>query len=231
MGGCRAVSAVTRGHCEPAASRPRGSEKLGDPRRPGSRGPGSQPYGGENGRMSPAWGQVASHGHSGGGCVVAPVAGGWLGWGDRSTVSWGTGGTVEVARGDGSEARPGDTAMGRAPGPRYFSWWHLWLPPGMLRPTRAHRAMSGLGLCVLLRALLLPSSAQYGPISTHFGTVQAQFNSFQPGSGRALGARRAVALTLLPLSTSHSIHPLPALIFHGFHQIDFFQCHFMAGGL
>lgn len=40
-----------------------------------------------------------------------------------------------------------------------------------------------------------------------------------------------MVLTLLPLSISYSIHPLQALIFHGFHQIDFFQCHFMAGGL
>lgn len=67
-------------------------------------------------------------------------------------------------------------------------------------------------------------SAQFRPSSTHFSPVQ-------PTSGPALGGRWAVVLTLLPLSISHGIHPLPALIFHGFHQIDFFQCHFMAGGL
>lgn len=80
----------------------RGSEKLGDTKRPGRREPGSRHHGGNSGRMSPAWGHVAPHGHDGGGYVVClQQVSGW-GGGDCSTVSWGAGGALEVDWGDGS---------------------------------------------------------------------------------------------------------------------------------
>lgn len=76
---CRAVPAVTRGHCEPAASRPRGSEHRGDPARPrASRqdptgAPRPQPRGGLRGcQKLPACPRL---GHGRGGCALVPPKG------------------------------------------------------------------------------------------------------------------------------------------------------------